>query len=54
MKIDFPDKSYVEAESKEGKVVISIGANSQDNPLSMVVNTVELSKEEFSKLISNL
>ncbi len=54
MKIDFPDKSYVQAETKDGKVVISIGATSQDNPLSMVVNTVELSKEEFNKLIFNL
>lgn len=54
MRIDFSDKSYVQASIKEGKVIISIGATSQDNPLSMVVNTVELSKEEFDKLISNL
>jgi hypothetical protein len=54
MRIDFQDKSYVTAESKEDKIVITIGATSQDDPLSMVVNTVELSREEFNKLILNL
>jgi hypothetical protein len=54
MRVDFQDKSYVAAESKEDKVIISIGAASQDDPLSMVVNTVELSREEFDKLILNL
>ncbi len=54
MKIDFADKSYVLVESKVDKVVISIGAKSLDNPLSLTVNTVELSKEEFNKLISSL
>lgn len=54
MKIDFADKSYVSLESKDGIIVISIGASSQDNPLSMIINTVELSKEDFEKLVSNL
>lgn len=52
MRIDFEDKSYISVEYFKGKVRISVGAHSTENPLSLLVNAVELSEDEFSKLIS--
>lgn len=54
MRIDFPDKSYVFIVKEEDKVIITIGARSSDNPLSVIANTVELSSEEYIKLISEI
>lgn len=55
MRIDFADKSFISAtRSPEGRVVISVGATTLDDPLSLVLNTAELSEEEFKKLISDL
>ena len=55
MRISFEDKSYIQAEkTPTGKIVISVGAKSQDDPLSVVQNTAELTEEEFRRLISEL
>lgn len=56
MRIDFPDKSYVEIthSAAPGKIFLAIGAKSMDNPLKTIVNSVEISQKELKDLISEL
>lgn len=54
MKIEFEDKSYIECSKSDnpGKVVISISAKDHENPLKRITNAVELTSEQFKKLVS--
>jgi nitrate reductase NapAB chaperone NapD len=54
MKIVFDDKSFIECKRSDnpGKVVIVIQAKDHDNPLKKITNAVEVTDEEFKKLIS--
>lgn len=55
MKHSFPDTSYIEVIlSPGGKVLISLGANNPENPLEVIVNSVEISPEDFKELISDI
>lgn len=54
MKITFDDKTYVECRTADDKIVIIISAKDQSNPLRKIVNAVEISKEEFKRLISDV
>lgn len=56
MKIEFSDKSYVDCQksSQPGKIVIIISAKDGTDPLKKITNAVELTLEEFNKLISNV
>lgn len=54
MKIEFQDKSYISLDKNENKIIVSIGAISPDNPLALIVNAVELTEEEFKKIIKNI
>jgi len=55
MKIEFKDKSFIEArKSNNGKVMIMIQAKDGNNPLKKITNAVELTIEEFKRLISDL
>lgn len=55
MRIDFNDKSFISAtKNDEGRITITVGATAPEDPLSLVLNTAELSEEEFKKLISDL
>lgn len=56
MRIDFEDRSHIECRKSDnpGKVIISISAKDHENPLKKVTNAVELSAEEFKKLISDI
>ena len=56
MKIEFEDKSYIECRKSDnpGKIVIAVSAKDHDNPLKKITNAVELTNEEFKKLISDL
>lgn len=55
MKIQFADKSFIEAKKAEGgKVLIIIQAKDHENPLKKITNAVELSAEEFKKLLSDV
>lgn len=56
MKIEFNDKSYIECRKSDypGKIIILISAKSQDNPLKKITNAVEITAEEFKKLISDI
>jgi len=55
MKIQFDDKSYIDChKSEDGKIVIIVSAKDYDNPLKKITNSVELSIEDFKKLISDV
>ena len=56
MKITFEDKSYVECVKSDnpGKVVITISAKDHNDPLKKITNAVEITTEEFKKLISDV
>lgn len=55
MKISFADASYIDCQksASPGKVIISISAKDASNPLKKTNNAVELTAEEFKKLISD-
>jgi nitrate reductase NapAB chaperone NapD len=56
MKIVFDDKSYIDCQksSNPGKIVVVISARDQADPLKKITNAVELTVEEFKKLISDI
>ncbi len=56
MKINFEDKSCVECKKSDNsdKILIIIQAKDYSNPLKKIVNTVELTKEQFKELISDI
>jgi hypothetical protein len=56
MKITFDDKSYVEVQrsANPGQVVITISAKDRTDPLKKITNAVEITAEEFKKLISDV
>jgi len=56
MKITFEDKSYVDCYKSDspGKIVLVISAKDGSDPLKKITNAVELTIDEFKKLISNV
>lgn len=56
MKILFNDKSYIDCQSVDNgsKIIITISAKEQGNALKKIVNSVEITKEQFKQLISDL
>lgn len=56
MKIEFSDKSHIECVKSEnpGKILISIASTDSENRLKKTTNAVELSLEDFKKLISEV
>lgn len=56
MRIDFEDRSYIECKKSDnpGKIVLAISAKDHENPLKKITNAVELTVEEFKKLISEV
>jgi hypothetical protein len=56
MKIIFEDKSFVECAKSNtpGKVVITISAKDGTDPLRKITNAVEITEEEFQRLISDV
>lgn len=56
MKIVFDDKSYIECNKSDspGKVVFTISAKDHTDPLKKITNAVEVTIEEFQKLISDV
>jgi len=53
MKIQFEDKSYIEVVKSQnpGKIMVSIVARDHDKKLATIANSVELTEEQFKKLI---
>lgn len=56
MKIIFDDKSYIECSKSDnpGKIVFTISAKDHTDPLKKITNAVEVTAEEFKKLISDV
>jgi lysophospholipase L1-like esterase len=56
VKILFDDKSYIEVQKsiEPDKIFITIGAQDAVNPLKKIVNSVEISSEQFKKLIADI
>lgn len=56
MKISFDDKSYISCQksAEPGKVVIVISAKDSTDPLKKITNAVELTADEFKKLIADI
>jgi hypothetical protein len=56
MKITFEDKSHIECVKSDhpGKIIISISAKDHTDPLRKITNAVEITTEEFKKLISEV
>jgi hypothetical protein len=55
MKIIFDDKSYIECKkSDNGGILIIISAKDNENKLKRISNAVELTIEEFTRLISEV
>ena len=56
MKIEFDDKSFVEIKMSDipGKILIMIQAKDYSNPLKKITNAVDLSMDEFKKLIGDI
>jgi hypothetical protein len=54
MKIEFNDQSFIECIKENDKVTIIVQAKDYTNPLKRITNTVELTREEFKKLISDI
>jgi len=56
MKIVFDDKSFVECHKSDnpGKIVFTISAKDGTDPLKKITNAVEISADEFRKLISDV
>lgn len=55
MKIVFDDKSYIDIHKSDhpDKVVVVISSKDGSNPLKKITNSVEVTMEEFKKLISD-
>lgn len=56
MKISFEDKSFIECRKsdKPGMITVMISAKDHQNPLMKITNAVELTMDEFKKLISDV
>jgi hypothetical protein len=56
MKVEFEDKSYIECRRSDnpGKIIISISAKDYQNPLKRIINTVEITTEQFKQLMSEV
>ncbi len=56
MKITFEDKSYIDCakSANPGKVIITISAKDHTDSLKKITNAVEITIEEFKKLISDI
>ena len=54
MKIEFEDKSYIECRKNDDKILFVIVARDQNNKLKKLKNAVELTEDEFKRLISEI
>jgi hypothetical protein len=56
MKIVFDDKSFIECKKSEtpDKIIITISAKDGVNPLKKIINSCELTTDEFKQLISEV
>jgi len=53
MKINFDDGSFVEIKKNDGKIILIIQAKDHSNEFKKITNVIEITDEEFKKLISD-
>ena len=54
MKISFEDSSYIECKKDGDKIIFIIQAKDNNNALKKTTNAVEITKEQFKQLISDV
>jgi hypothetical protein len=56
MKLEFDTtgKNYIEIKEVEGKVIISLSVKNSKNPLSTLVNSAEITKDQFKDLTKDI
>lgn len=56
MRIDFEDKSYIDCQKSDhpDKILVVISAKDHENPLKRIINTVEMTTEQFKRMISDI
>ncbi len=56
MRIQFNDSSFIECKKSEGgdKIIFTLSAKDYNNPLKKIVNSAELTIEEFKRLIQDV
>jgi hypothetical protein len=54
MRIDFDNSSFIEIYYSEDKVSIILGAKDANNHLKKIVNSAEVSIDEWNKLIEEI
>jgi hypothetical protein len=56
MKLTFEDKSYIEIcnSNTPNKIMITIVASNKEDLKETIANSVEITKEEFNKLIESI
>lgn len=55
-KLVFDDKSFVEVakSNSPGKIILTIAAKDHNDPLKKITNAVEITAEEFKRLIADV
>ena len=54
MRIDFDNNSFIEIYYSEDKIAIILGAKDSSNPFKKIVNSAEISIDEWNKLIKEI
>ena len=54
MKLAFGDGSYIDCRKDGDKVVVIIASKDSSNPLRKIINSVEITADEFKKLIGDV
>ncbi len=56
MRIDFEDGGYIESKIDDShqKIWITIGAKQSKNPLEMIINSAQLTREQFKNLYEDI
>jgi hypothetical protein len=54
MKIDFDNNSFIEIYYSEDKISIILAAKDANNPLKKIINSAEISMEEWIKLTEEI
>lgn len=54
MKIQFKDSSYIDCKQEDNKIIFIISSKDGNNPLKKITNIVELTKEQYIQLTSDI
>ena len=54
MKKEFEDKSFIEFKRTKNGIVIIMAARDSGNPLKLLINSKEISEEDFKEMVESL